>query len=44
MASLAQKHKPRLVQVLVIGLELVVDIKVVRPCVVLAAELTSLVA
>ena len=43
MASLAQKHKPRLVQVLVICLELVVDIEVVRPCVVLAAELTGLV-
>lgn len=44
MASLAQEHEPALVQVLVIGAELVVYVKVRRPLVLLAAELARLVS
>ena len=44
MTSLAEQHKPALVQVLVVGLVLVVDIEELRPLVFLAAELAGLVS
>lgn len=43
MTSLAEQHKPALVQVLVVGLVFVVDIEELRPLVLLAAELAGLV-
>lgn len=43
MTSLAEQHKPALVQVLVVGLVFVVDIEELRPLVLLAAELAGAV-
>ena len=43
MTGLAQQHEPALVQVLVVGLVLVVDIEELRPLVRLATELASAV-
>lgn len=44
VTSLAQEHKPRFVQVLIISSELVVNIEVMSPSVVLTTELTGLIA
>lgn len=43
VTSLAEQHKPALVQVLVVSLVLVVDIEELRPLVFLAAELAGAV-
>lgn len=44
MAGLTQEHKPRLLEQLVIGRELVVHVEVCRALVLLATELAGIVA